>query len=426
MVQVISKLGSASTTFSALTIVRPILVSVALGFALLVACRFFVLPITIWLNARRVKDPTSLLSKKLMLKEAPLMLHTLFLVGMVAGATYAETSNLFAAYLTGTAISWWDSEVPHYSNVPRALVCASHQRMSPVTEVASPAPVASIEPSSDRIESRPSHYTHSNCERDKDGSPSQVSDRAQQCAGPDHNGTSGLTVFKTYYDQPLQRVLKPLFFASIGFAIPITRMFDSTIVWRGIVYTLLMIFSKMACGLWLIRIPVPIWLLQMFTGKPKVGETKGKSSSLRTTANQECNGKGDSNAQHTRSTQQASTSLSLHTAEKCLHHTVRPMKPVSIYPGAIMGCAMVARGEVGLLISSVAEADGIFGEQPNGPVFLIVTWAIMLCTIVGPLFVGIILRRLRRISREKDNSREGRQDVLGVWGVSETSTREDK
>ena len=334
------------------------------------------------LNQCRVKGPNSLLSRVLMLKEAAFILHTLFLVGMVAGATYAGTSNLFAAYLTGTTISWWDSEVPHYSNVSQTLIYSSQEKRSPGTEVASPAPIASIGPSNDQIEPRASHDTPS---RNKDGSL-RVLDHPQQCTAPDYNRTSGLTIFKTYYDQPVQRVLKPLFFASIGFAMPITRMFASPVVWRGIVYTLLMIFSKMACGLWLIRIPVPIWLLQKFTRKARVGEMKGKSSSIRMKVNPKGDGKGYPNAQDTRSTQQAD-SLRLHTAEKFSHHTVRPKNPISIYPGAIMGCAMVARGEVGLLISSLAEANGIFGEEPNRPIFLVVTWAILLCTIVGPLLL---------------------------------------
>ncbi|KAG6018750.1 hypothetical protein E4U19_008059, partial [Claviceps sp. Clav32 group G5] len=64
-------------------------------------------------------------------------------------------------------------------------------------------------------------------------------------------------------------------------------------------------------------------------------------------------------------------------------------KPRSLYPASIIGCAMVARGEIGFLISSIAESNNIFsassGRSSTSDLFLIVTWAIVLCTILGPL-----------------------------------------
>lgn len=93
-----------------------------------------------------------------------------------------------------------------------------------------------------------------------------------------------------------------------------------------------------------------------------------------------------------------------------------PTKPFSLYPASILGLAMVARGEIGFLISSVAESRGVFGED-NQDIFLAVTWAVVLCTIVGPVGVGLLVRRLRRLEKEKEAGGSGR-DVLGVWGVS--------
>lgn len=48
-------------------------------------------------------------------------------------------------------------------------------------------------------------------------------------------------------------ILQPFFFASIGFAIPITRMFSSSTIWRGVVYAIMMFMGKLICGLWLVR-----------------------------------------------------------------------------------------------------------------------------------------------------------------------------
>lgn len=61
-----------------------------------------------------------------------------------------------------------------------------------------------------------------------------------------------------------------------------------------------------------------------------------------------------------------------------------------------MGVAMVARGEIGLLIAQLARGSpsssatpGLLGEEP----FLLCIWAILLCTLVGPISLGFIVRR---------------------------------
>ena len=41
-------------------------------------------------------------------ESAALILHALVLATLVTGSSYAGTSVLFAAYLAGAAISWWD------------------------------------------------------------------------------------------------------------------------------------------------------------------------------------------------------------------------------------------------------------------------------------------------------------------------------
>lgn len=85
---------------------------------------------------------------------------------------------------------------------------------------------------------------------------------------------------------------------------------------------------------------------------------------------------------------------------------------------------MTARGEIGFLISSIAESNKIFSSSPtdggkSSEIFLIVTWAIMLCTILGPLSLGLTVRRVKQLQQGVE--KQGRlvqKDVLGVWGVS--------
>lgn len=50
--------------------------------------------------------------------------------------------------------------------------------------------------------------------------------------------------FEAFISGPQALVLEPLFFASIGFAIPFKRLWTGTVVWRGIVLSLLMAIGK--------------------------------------------------------------------------------------------------------------------------------------------------------------------------------------
>uniref|UniRef100_UPI0035D3DCD7 hypothetical protein n=1 Tax=Brucella ceti TaxID=120577 RepID=UPI0035D3DCD7 len=106
------------------------------------------------------------------------------------------------------------------------------------------------------------------------------------------------------------------------------------------------------------------------------------------------------------------------TEEARQNATPNSQNPLSLYPASILGLAMVPRGEIGFLISAVAQSGGIFDSGTStaeSDIFLIVTWAIVLCTVVGPVCVGILVGHVRRLSTEKGNPASQR-NVLGVWG----------
>jgi hypothetical protein len=65
---------------------------------------------------------------------------------------------------------------------------------------------------------------------------------------------------------------------------------------------------------------------------------------------------------------------------------------------------MTTRGEIGFLIAAVAESAGIISPDE---VYLVIIWGILLCTLLGPIGVGFIVRRIKRL---------GRENVLGGWG----------
>lgn len=84
---------------------------------------------------------------------------------------------------------------------------------------------------------------------------------------------------------------------------------------------------------------------------------------------------------------------------------------------------MMARGEIGFLIAALAESTGIFASQ-NGSVaredsgsdiYLVVTWAVVLCTIIGPVSVGLLVKRVKKLQRQRQDG--GGEDALGTWGV---------
>ena len=96
--------------------------------------------------------------------------------------------------------------------------------------------------------------------------------------------------------------------------------------------------------------------------------------------------------------------------------TIPAPRSLSLYPCAILGLAMVSRGEIGFLISLLLQGNGIFSTDGDDQVFLIVTWAIVLCTMIGPIGVGLLVRQVRKLEKAEEEHGSGR-DVLGVWGV---------
>jgi hypothetical protein len=217
-------------------------------------------------------------------------------------------------------------------------------------------------------------------------------------------------------------------------------MFTGSIVWRGIIYTLLMIFGKMACGLWLIRFAVSVpkavhtqrlknivststnhfWGMrdahrldrspaQVVELQERVLSTTGESEEDQSPSNAVQNDRN-------RSTSSTPDAAPADTSIPDQHISKNPLKPLSLHPAFILGFAMVSRGEIGFLISSLADSNGLFSSGGNDDIFLIITWAIVLCTIVGPVGVGLLVKRLKRLEKAKEQGGGGR-DVLGVWGV---------
>jgi Kef-type K+ transport system membrane component KefB len=157
--------------------------------------------------------------------------------------------------------------------------------------------------------------------------------------------------FSHYLGSAQRFIFQPLFFASVGFAIPFTELWTGEVIWKGVVYTFLMAFGKLVVGL---VIPA----CDLLAHRRKDIDTPTRAS---------------------------------------------------WGPAALLGSAMVARGEIGLLIIQVGLNETPFLTHKA---FAIGVWAIVLNTILGPVMVGMLLKRAGKlISTDPRWGFQAKQDV---------------
>ena len=86
---------------------------------------------------------------------------------------------------------------------------------------------------------------------------------------------------------------------------------------------------------------------------------------------------------------------------------------------------MMARGEIGFLIAALAESTGTFvsrnDESANqgdsdSKIYLVAIWAIVICTVIGPVSVGLLVKRVKKLQRQRREHGDG-EDPLEMWGV---------
>ncbi|CAI4213166.1 unnamed protein product [Parascedosporium putredinis] len=89
-------------------------------------------------------------------------------------------------------------------------------------------------------------------------------------------------------------------------------------------------------------------------------------------------------------------------------------------PATFLGMAMVARGEIGLLIIQVGLNETSYLSQPA---FITAAWAIILNTIIGPVCVGLLIK-VHKISIYEDE-RWGAQEKEVAGGPETPTTHAD-
>lgn len=186
LVQIITNLGGRNDSFSAVTVVRPVFVSIGFGVGVVLLCLLGIRPALKVILAHKHRFPEFTGTVQFYF-----LVNTCLLVGMVAGATYAGTSSLFAAYLAGVMTSWMDDFLKENSET----VDAANAN-------------ASTEPSTGNT-SQEEDSTRQEKDSNQDNRTT-----GQQTASPKHETPTGSLVYEKYYHEPVSRILVPLFFVS--------------------------------------------------------------------------------------------------------------------------------------------------------------------------------------------------------------------
>lgn len=190
MVQIISNLGGSADSFNVVAVIRPVFVSIGFAVSLYLLCAFCLMPILKKVLALKNKMP-----KFMGTMPFAFLAQTCVLVGIVASATYAGTSSLFAAYLAGVIISWFDG-----------LVAESR--------VQATATQSGSGTSQDLVLNPEEGDTHKKCRRSTERMSPNALPAIQQTSSHDKVPT-GKLVYEKYYRECVNRIFIPLFFVSL-------------------------------------------------------------------------------------------------------------------------------------------------------------------------------------------------------------------
>jgi len=199
------------------------------------------------------------------------------------------------------------------------------------------------------------------------------------------------TAFTTYLLPSLLTIFAPIFFASIGMALPIRSLVtvngSHAVVWRGVVYAGMMVLAKALVGLWMLVWPEGGWRRAWQVGR----RMKGRGTADMAATEKILGPTGPNVTMPTNSTRSNSPEISIATDAR--PQLSRPRSAL------LLGLAMVARGEIALIIAQLARplflglTDGSQDTVNGDTAFAIIIWAILVTTFVGAIGVGWILQR---------------------------------
>jgi Kef-type K+ transport system membrane component KefB len=338
---IITHLSSSGTTsIPWQAIVRPIFVSFA--FALVTPFLAWALH---WIVLEIHDVPRLSKRARRHIYTGPVLLSLIVAVlsGFVAGAQYAGTSELFGAYLAGVLLSFAFQPLPEHADVEQNTSTSPEMGRSSKSETTAP-------------------QTH-----------------------------TPQSAFEKYIVPPLTTILSPIFFASIGSALPIRSLGSvngsHSVVWRGILYSVLMVLAKFAVGVWIV-----IWPER----RPCIGRRRKSNGPSRNGSTGQADIPLEIAPAESRTEAPLSTGPSalLQNKKNTFHPTMSRMRSAFL-----LGIAMVARGEIALIVAQLARPLLVSTSNTNGGAssmdsepFAVVIWAILVSTVGGAIGVGLVLR----------------------------------
>lgn len=193
MVKIISNLG-ISSSFSAVTVVRPIMVSTAFATLVPAMCVFIFKPVIHATSLSRQCSIPNWMQYAANRSQLAFIFQVLFLIAFIAAANYAGTSNLFTAYIAGATISWRDSE--------DATTRQTHK-----ADLNMPVPATAS-----FIDGRNSRSTSPAPEQ----SPTHINEKTKDIDEQQGNNENpaGSKVYIEFFESAVHRILKPFFFVS--------------------------------------------------------------------------------------------------------------------------------------------------------------------------------------------------------------------
>ncbi|TNY19842.1 Sodium/hydrogen exchanger family-domain-containing protein [Rhodotorula diobovata] len=212
---------------------------------------------------------------------------------------------------------------------------------------------------------------------------------------------------------PLQsHLLTPLFFASIGFSLPFLSLWTGPLVWRGLVYACLMALGKVLAGGVLL-------VADALRGRGRGGggagadESKGRRGEVGRSEAQarrgEVSTEAEKNATALRALERGEDDEGRDALSSSSAAAASSYWSEALPAAAFVGLALVARGEIGILVLQLAYSSSSPQPQPQSPTaptpvltkepYLIGIWAVALCTIAGPVAFGALVRRSPALGR---------------------------
>jgi hypothetical protein len=174
-------------------------------------------------------------------------------------------------------------------------------------------------------------------------------------------------------------------------------MFSGHALWQGIIYALVM---------WAAKVFTAVWIPAQHTASGLVKRWKSRQPAkpvqdavnLQKLANSEPAGESEAETSDSSATAAAppSTPSPSPPPPSPPADTESPVargQQSLLVPTLLLGSAMVARGEIGLLISNAARTAS--PDLMPEDLFIVSTWAIVLCTVVGPISVAVLVKKIK-------------------------------